>query len=158
MGAACRDVVRLIRQKRSQQPARLLLQDLHCTSCRTRLQNKLGLTSVTHYYHLTTDGPETNLQLFSLRQAAKYWVSLVDEVSAGTFVEDFHEHAACSSFARLATASRSCSARMFRFRRAASHHQRRSFVPYRARMASIRPSRQTSSASSIATISVVTSA
>jgi len=31
------------------------------------------------------------LQLFSLRQAAKYWVSLVDEVSAGTFVEDFHE-------------------------------------------------------------------
>lgn len=44
-----------------------------------------------HYYHLTSDGPDTNLQLYSLRQAGKYWNDLVDETSTGAYAEDFHE-------------------------------------------------------------------
>lgn len=43
------------------------------------------------YYHLTSDGPDTNLQLYSLRQAARYWRALVDEASHGSFVDYFHE-------------------------------------------------------------------
>lgn len=44
------------------------------------------------YYHLTSDGPDTNLQLHSLRQAYKYWEALKADVAAEpNFVVDFHE-------------------------------------------------------------------
>lgn len=32
---------------------------------------------MTHYYHLDSDGENTNLQLYSLKQAMRYWDELV---------------------------------------------------------------------------------
>lgn len=44
------------------------------------------------YYHLTSDGLDTNLQLYSLRQAYLYWTKLKSDAATGPdFVEDFHE-------------------------------------------------------------------
>ncbi len=34
------------------------------------------------YYHLYTDGVDTNLQLYSLKQAAQYWNGLVNEIDS----------------------------------------------------------------------------
>lgn len=44
-----------------------------------------------HYYYVTTDGPDTNLQLYSLRQAHRYWSRLTADVAEGSYVEDFQE-------------------------------------------------------------------
>lgn len=43
------------------------------------------------YYHLDSDGEDTNLQLYSLRQATSYWECLREDVAAGDQVADFHE-------------------------------------------------------------------
>lgn len=45
-----------------------------------------------YYYHLDSNGDaETNLQLYSLKQAKKYWAALECDVSEGGYIHDLHE-------------------------------------------------------------------
>jgi hypothetical protein len=41
----------------------------------------LKATNMAHYYHLDTSGEDTNLQLYCLKQAMKYWGELQDDLS-----------------------------------------------------------------------------
>lgn len=44
-----------------------------------------------HYYFINTSGENTNLQLYSLKQAKLYWAALQCDLSSGYGVEYFHE-------------------------------------------------------------------
>jgi hypothetical protein len=43
------------------------------------------------YYFIDSNGPDTNLQLYSLKQAKLYWEDLENEVAESDDVPDFHE-------------------------------------------------------------------
>ncbi|TWT19425.1 hypothetical protein FQY83_13855 [Luteimonas marina] len=43
------------------------------------------------YYFIDSSGEDTNLQLYSLKQAKHQWATLQDDLSAGDQVEHFHE-------------------------------------------------------------------
>jgi hypothetical protein len=43
------------------------------------------------YYYIDSNGEHTNLQLYSLKQAKKYWESIEADVATGGPVQDLHE-------------------------------------------------------------------
>src|SRR5690606_23891972 len=53
-----------------------------CSTTRRGLTQVLALRSksVAHYYHLDSSGEHTNLQLYSLKQAMRYWEELQDDL------------------------------------------------------------------------------
>ena len=47
--------------------------------------------TVHRYYFIDSNGEDTNLQLYSLKQAKLHWASLQHDLSVGDEVEHFHE-------------------------------------------------------------------
>ena len=51
----------------------------------------LGRSIMQRYYYIDSNGPDTNLQFYTLKQAKIYWDALTTDVASSNEVDDFHE-------------------------------------------------------------------